>query len=120
ARKPSASGFVNAVLRNVLRQRDTLPLPPRPDSSSDPERALAYLGITHSHPEWLLERWLRRYGFEQTEAWVRFNNQPPRLTLRANTLRATRAGIAAALGERGIDTEVTPIAPHGLFVTSGN
>src|SRR4030095_1253393 len=53
ARKPSASGFVNAVLRATLRQRHKLPLPARPATPADRNEALAYLGITHSHPEWL-------------------------------------------------------------------
>ncbi len=48
ARKPSASGFVNAVLRATLRQRNKLPFPPRPANVDDREAALAYLAITHA------------------------------------------------------------------------
>ena len=44
ARKPSAAGFVNAVLRNVLRQKHKLPLPPRPERPDDRAAAIAYLG----------------------------------------------------------------------------
>ena len=77
ARKPSASGFVNAVLRSTLRQRHKLPLPARPTNVNDRASALAYLGITHSHPDWLVSRWLERYGFEATERWVQFNNATP-------------------------------------------
>jgi 16S rRNA (cytosine967-C5)-methyltransferase len=119
-RKSSAAGFVNAVLRATLRQRQRLPLPGRPESATDRRAALAYLGVTHSHPEWLVARWLDRYGFEATERWVRFNNQTPRLTLRANTLRARREDVAAALASDGIETEPTRHAPDGLIVTSGN
>lgn len=120
ARKPSASGFVNAVLRNTLRQRARLPLPPRPEDAGDRAATLAYLGITHSHPEWLVGRWLDRYGFEATEKWVQFNNETPPLTLRANTLRARRDDVARDLAEDDVETEPTRHAPHGLTVTSGN
>jgi 16S rRNA (cytosine967-C5)-methyltransferase len=120
ARKPSASGFVNAVLRGVLRQRHKLPLPARPTTGDDRDAALAYLGITHSHPEWLVARWLDRYGFDATERWVRFNNETPALTLRVNRLRATREQAAAALGADDIDTEAAQFAPDGLVVTRGN
>src|SRR5262245_58407512 len=58
ARKTSASGFVNAILRTTLRQRHQLPLPFRPADPSNRDAALAYLGITHSHPDWLVARWL--------------------------------------------------------------
>jgi 16S rRNA (cytosine967-C5)-methyltransferase len=120
AQKSSASGFVNAVLRTTVRQRGRLPLPPRPDSGTQRDAALAYLGITHSHPDWLVTRWLDRYGFEAAEAWVRFNNEPPNLTLRANRLRVTRQELQVALGDAEVVTEATRHAPDGLEVTSGN
>jgi 16S rRNA (cytosine967-C5)-methyltransferase len=129
ARKPSAAGFVNAVLRNTLRQRNRLPLPPRPEPgradldgplTGDRSAALAYLGITHSHPDWLVARWLDRYGFDAAERWVRFNNETPPLTLRANTLRIRRDELARALADIGVETEPARHAPDGLVVVSGN
>jgi len=134
ARKASATGFVNAVLRSILRHRRALPLPPRPDVAApsacaedthglvDSERAaaLAYLGITHSHPDWLAERWLDRHGFEAAERWVQFDNDTPSLTLRVNTLRTSRDALAAALAQDDIEAVPTSWAPHGLTVLSGN
>jgi 16S rRNA (cytosine967-C5)-methyltransferase len=120
ARKPGASTFVNAVLRNTLRQRRKLPLPPRPDDPSDRASAIDYLGVTHSHPDWLVARWLDRYGFDATERWVRFNNESPRLTVRANTLRTGREALQAALAAGGIDAEPTRFSPDGLVILSGN
>jgi 16S rRNA (cytosine967-C5)-methyltransferase len=120
ARKLSATGFVNAVLRSTLRNRHQLPLPERPLDPVGRESALAYLGVSHSHPDWLVSRWLTRHGFHDTERWVRFNNETPPLTLRANRLRLTRDQLAGALAREGIDTEPTPYAPDGLVVRSGN
>jgi len=120
ARKPSASGFVNAVLRATLRQRHKLPLPARPANGEDRDAAVAYLGVTHSHPEWLVARWLDRYGFEATERWVQFNNSTPLLTVRVNRLRATREQAAATLAADDIDSEPTRFAPDGLVITRGN
>jgi 16S rRNA (cytosine967-C5)-methyltransferase len=120
AHKHSASGFVNAVLRETLRNRHRLPLPVRPDDSSNLTAAVEYLGITHSHPDWLVSRWLDRYGFANTERWVQFNNETPPLTIRANRLRLTRDDLAAALLQDGIETEPTRYAPDGLTVRSGN
>ena len=119
-KKQSASGFVNAVLRATLRGRHRLPLPPRPDGGSDIAAATAYLGVTHSHPDWLVSRWLDRYGFANAERWVRFNNDTPPLTIRANRLRVTREQLAATLLEDDVETEPTPYAPDGLIVRSGN
>lgn len=120
ARKPSAAGFVNAVLRSTVRQRQALPLPPRPTDPADRDAALAYLGITHSHPEWLVSRWLDRVGFEAAEQWVRFNNETPSLTLRVNRLRGTSADVRSALAARGVETAPTRYAPDGLTILEGN
>jgi 16S rRNA (cytosine967-C5)-methyltransferase len=119
-RKGSAAGFVNAVLRSTLRERNRLPLPARPEDAGDRDAAAAYLGITHSHPDWLVHRWLTRIGFDAAERWVRFNNDTPRLTLRANTLRVTRDDLSAALTRGDIQTEPTRYAGDGLVVTGGN
>jgi 16S rRNA (cytosine967-C5)-methyltransferase len=112
AGKRSASGFVNALLRRVSRERKQLPLPEQPP--------LDFLAITLSHPRWLAERWLARYGFDATVAWERFDNGPAALTLRANTLRTTRADLARELALVGVETENARFAPDGLIVTSGN
>ena len=121
ARKPSASGFVNAVLRTTLRQRNRLPLPPRPDDpASDGAAAVAYLSVTKSHPAWLMQRRVDRYGFDAAEAWADFDNTTPSLTLRANRLRTTREELAASLLDGDIETTSTTGAPDGLIVTAGN
>jgi 16S rRNA (cytosine967-C5)-methyltransferase len=120
AGKKSAAGFVNAVLRSTLRRRRALPFPQRPDDFTNRDAARAYLGITWSHPDWLVERWLDRVGFERTEKWVRFNNDPAPLTLSVNRLRAARDEARAALAVDGIETEKTSRSPHGLRVVSGN
>ena len=112
AGKRSASGFVNALLRRVSRERKELPLPQEP--------ALDFLAITLSHPRWLAERWLARHGFDAASAWARFDNSPAALTLRANTLRTTRSELTRELADLGVQTEDTRFAPHGLTVTSGN
>ena len=119
ARKASATGFVNAVLRTTLRERHRLPFPGRPDGN-DRAAALAYLGITHSHPEWLVARWLDRHGFDAVESWVRFNNESPPLTIRANRLRGSRDEVAASLAADDIEAVATRYSPDGLTITSGN
>jgi 16S rRNA (cytosine967-C5)-methyltransferase len=119
ARKSSASGFVNAVLRATVRQRRALPLPPRPDAN-DRDAAITFLGITLSHPDWLAARWLDRYGFDAAERWMQFDNRPAPLTLRANVLVAPRDEVRRRLDDEDVLTEPARYAPDGLVVTSGN
>ena len=91
-----------------------------PRRQHDRAAALAYLGVTCSHPDWLVARWLDRYGFDQTEAWVQFNNSTAPLTLRANTLRVSRDQLQDVLSRHDVETAPTRYAPDGLTVTSGN
>jgi 16S rRNA (cytosine967-C5)-methyltransferase len=108
----SAAGFVNAVLRRLARERETLAWPDRSD-------LVTHLSVVHSHPPWLVRRWLDRHGEHDTERWLRFNNQPPALTLATNRLLNTRAELEERLRGEGVETSPTPTAPFGLTVTAG-
>ncbi len=121
AGKRSAAPLVNAVLRRVSRERAHLPLPARPQSpNDDPDGALDYLAVTLSHPRWLAARWLDRYGFDAAEAWMRFNNHPAPLTIRANTLKNAPEVVTERLSIAGVRVEPTKFASHGLVVRQGN
>ena len=121
--KRSASGFANAVLRSISRRRASLPLPPRPSDAADREAALNYLSVTLSHPRWLAERWLERFGLDIAESWMQFNNTPGSVTLRANRLQTTRDGLIERLGaSSGGEIQVHPTiyAPDGVVVDAGH
>ena len=112
ARKTSAAGLTNAVLRAMSRNRHRLTWPPR-----DP--LAEHLSIVHSHPRWLVERWLERHGEAATEAWLAFNNQPAPMCLAVNRTITTRADLAQELAGAGVITRPTSHAPHGLEVIEG-
>jgi 16S rRNA (cytosine967-C5)-methyltransferase len=116
ARKTSAAGLVNAVLRAVSRNTHRLPLPSRPPDGNP----LEYLEVTLSHPRWLAQRWLARYGFDAAEVWEQFNNSAAPLTIRVNRLKTNAAALTHALGEHGVRVEPARYAPDALIVSSGN
>ena len=99
-----ATGFVNAVLRRLASRRPPKALPQRPKDTDPRGRQIAYLATTLSHPVWLAERWLDRHGFAAAEAWCRFNNETPAVTL-APTGRLSTTELAAALEAVGISVE---------------
>jgi 16S rRNA (cytosine967-C5)-methyltransferase len=116
AKKTSAAGLVNAVLRSISRNRHRLPLPQRPPA----EAALPYLETVLSHPRWLAARWLHRYGFAGAEAWETFNNSAAPLTLRVNRLKTNAETLMQSLGEQGVQVDRARYAPDGLIVRAGN
>jgi 16S rRNA (cytosine967-C5)-methyltransferase len=114
-----AAGFVNAVLRRILRPGFDAGLPARP-GDEDPGAWTRYLATTLSHPAWLAERWMARHGVEAAERWARFNNSPAPLTVRVNTTRVSVEQAAADLAAAGVASEPCAHAPRALVVTSGN
>ncbi len=117
--KRRAAGFVNAVLRGISRNRRPLPLPPRPADPADRASALEYFSVTLSHPRWLVARWYERLGFDTTERWLRFNNLPAPLTLRANRLKLTPGELVALLEGDGVHVTPGRFAPDALVVDEG-
>ena len=103
--------FVNGVLRTLLREHNTYRLP---DATTCP---VTHLAVAYSHPPWLVERWLQRYGWERTQALCAANNRPAGITLRPNTLRITPDALTRRLQHEGLQhITPAPVAPDGLIV----
>jgi hypothetical protein len=61
-----------------------------------------------------------RYGAAEAEALMAAMNERPPVTIRNNTLRATREALAARLRDEELaETHPTPLAPDGLVVERG-
>ena len=108
---PGAAGLVNAVLRKLLREGDGVPDPETVIS----ERAVA-LAVAFSHPQWLVERWLQRYGEEETRALLAADNRPSPVGLRVNPMRTDRETLRRALAARGIQAEAGAYSKLSLRV----
>jgi len=105
-RKTSAAGLVNAILRSFLREKPALP-----EGSSS--RALA---VRFSHPEWLIQRYLTRYGAEQTEHLLRRNNEQPNQALWVNIFKTDLQSFCRQLENEGISYQVDSRLPNCLTV----
>ena len=75
---PRAGGFVNAVLRRLGAQPEAM----APVVETEAELADAEtLARRHSHPLWLVRRWLERFGPDETRRLLQWNDRRPRLVL---------------------------------------
>ena len=100
--------YANAVLRRAAADWRRVALP---DPASDPTAAIA---VRKSFPEWLVRRWLRRYGTDATIRRCDLLNQIPPVTVRTNTLRTSRPALIAALAEEAYVVEPAAIAPEAI------
>jgi len=72
------AGVVNGLLRTIIRTLDALVWPTREIDEVN------YLGIIQSHPNWIVRRWVTRFGFDDAQKLCEANNKRPFLTLRIN------------------------------------
>jgi 16S rRNA (cytosine967-C5)-methyltransferase len=103
-----AVGLIGGVLHALQRRARAIRFPA---PEHDPVEHLARWG---SHPRWLVERWIRRWGVGGATALVEANNQRPELYLRPLGIGLTEA--ARRLETRGIPAEPVPFAASALRV----
>lgn len=111
AKVTSATGFVNAVLRNLQRNLSSLPEPQGDEA--------VVLSQNLSTPEWLVRRWIDRFGTEDATKILVVSNQLPVIHLRVNTLLSDPASVRRRLEEEGVRAEATLFGPEVLAVSSG-
>ncbi len=108
---PNRKGpLVNAVLRNILRQKEKFVLPLKLEN---PVEAIA---INTSHPKWLIERWIERFGKNDALLLAKANNAVQPFSLRANTLRISRDELLKRLSENNVAAEPTLFSPDGIVL----
>lgn len=112
AKKRSASGLINAVLRGVIRDRENI------FDSARARNIAERIAVIESHPEWLVRRWLGRYGEEGTESMCRANNAVPGLVIRPNLSRTTREALLDKFRAAAVETEPARYAPGGIRLLS--
>ncbi len=87
---------VNGLLRTIIRTKEELIYPTREIDE------VKYLGIMQSHPNWMVKRWIQRFGFDDAEKLAESNNKRPILTVRINTLKTGKDEFLQKLAERNI------------------
>jgi 16S rRNA (cytosine967-C5)-methyltransferase len=115
ARKTSAATLVNAVLRRTTNEARIPAEKLVPQSIPAAER----LAILHSHPTWLVERWLATRGEQQTIALLEANNRAPRLTCALHDLKRQEE-IFAALQHAGLRIAPGNILQSAFAVSGGS
>jgi 16S rRNA (cytosine967-C5)-methyltransferase len=89
------TGFLNAVLRGCLREREEIVQQLEALKKEDPAAG-------YSHPAWLVERWQARWGAEKTAQLLEWNNTPPPTFARLNGLKTDAATLTERWKAQGI------------------
>ncbi len=101
----AAAKMVNAVLRRAQRERDQV--------LQSLENQPAHIRL--SHPEFLLECWIRQYGEAAAIKLAEWNNQPPATTLRIEQSAVDAAEFSDQLRAADIEPLRHPFSGHEIF-----
>ncbi len=102
-------GFVNGVLRNLLRN----PLRSIDKASLD---EIQYLSIKYSYPTWLVSYLLKDYDYKVVEDIFKENDEIRGTTIRVNTLKASLKEVCDILESENITYKKSLISDNGLIV----
>lgn len=91
----SSAGFVNGVLRSILR-----------GDIEYPKNQDEFLSVKYSFPLWLCRHWINEFGFEFTKSMMKAFEKNKQITLRANTLKITAEELSKALEQEGISSKI--------------
>ena len=105
-RKPWSKSLVNAVLRNYIRQRNSL------DDISG-----AGIEVQTGHPEWLTTR-IRRAWPDNAEQIFSANNEQPPMVLRVNKRKTTRDNYLALLADNKINAKAGSLVTSSIVLNS--
>ena len=103
------SGFINGILRNVIRQNEEIGKVKTKDD-------IEYLAIKYSYDKWMIKNWIAHFGKEFTEELVEANNERPNIYLRTNTLKITRGELIEKLAEQNIKAEKVNVVEEAIKV----
>ncbi|HOB34400.1 MAG TPA: 16S rRNA (cytosine(967)-C(5))-methyltransferase RsmB [Bacillota bacterium] len=101
------AGFVNGVLRNIIRNRDHLFQDLKPGT-------VEAVSIAQSHPRWLVEEWTGQWGLDFTAALCAANNELKPLAIRVNTCKIGVDEYLAAAAAQGLTGARSRFAPQGV------
>lgn len=108
----SRSGdMANAILRRIQREIAALPKPAMANRNE-------LIAVTFSHPEWLVERYVARFGEREAFLLMQANNRRPDYYLRVNTLRTMAENFKLRLEKSGIPFEESDWLPGYYKVSS--
>ncbi len=102
SRYAGLAGLLNGVFRSYLRREEEL----KQLLWAERTDLVKFLSIEYSHPQWLISRWLARFGEQVTKEILQANQTEPPLTIRVNQLNSDPDTLREKLSSYGI--EVTP------------
>ncbi|MGI6094234.1 MAG: 16S rRNA (cytosine(967)-C(5))-methyltransferase RsmB [Lachnospiraceae bacterium] len=109
----SLKGFVNGVLRNVARKKDSIVYPSE-------ENPVQYLSVRYSMPQWIILNWLEEMGMEATRTMLEAFLEKRSTTVRIQTTGNSVEETIKSLQDQGVTVEKAPYVPEAYYISDYN
>lgn len=106
-----ASGFVNAVLRNYLRNKDK--------EYADCKNQIESLAYKYSFEPWMVKMFIHQYGENITGSILSGLNETPSLTVRVNNIKSSYDEVWNELENNGYNIKEGIICPEAIQIIRG-
>lgn len=100
------SGFVNGVLRGIIRGLENVEYPKEP---------IDFLAVKYSYPKWIIKYWLEEIDIEEIEKICIENNKAPRICAYINTLRIDKKSLKKIFAEDNITFSDGKLAKNAIY-----
>ncbi len=110
-KNPRAAGMVNGILRNIIRNKETLP-------KYTENSRIGTMSLQYSHPQWLIEEFLRYLPFEEVEELFKLHNEEPPLTVQINTYRYDMQTVKENLQREDVQVKVHEWLSDSLLLSN--
>lgn len=108
------SGYVNGLLRTIVREKDTINYP---DFGTKPKENLS---ILYSYPEWLIEYLSSFMEMSAVKSFCEASNKSPKISICVNSLKITRQALKSILENEGMTVSEGEISPHCLIISGSS
>ncbi len=105
-----SKGFINGVLRNMIRRKGEIPWPKKEKDFTE------YLSVAYSYPTWLVEELLTYYSKDFTEDFMKASSKNPPLYFRVNTLKTDKEKVLEYLKKEDLEVEETELLGEAVKV----
>lgn len=105
------SGFVNGILRNIIRNPQSIVFP------NEEKEPVKYLSTKYSAPEWMVSQFINQYSYEIAKLILEDSLVKKETTIRCNKNKVSVSDLEKKLISESVDVKEANYLPYALKIS---
>lgn len=110
----SLSGFVNGILRNIIRHPEKVTFP------NEEKEPIEFLSLTYSMPEWIIKDWLKQFDIQIVKGILETTFRDKKTTIRCNLDKVSPDELKQMLESEKVDVKPGDYLPYAFQIENYN